>query len=116
MTESNEIILSDPAGRLYEGLSSNFFIIRPDGRLQTAPLSDVLSGTVLKRVLQKYDGAVVFTHPKIDEIESWQGAFLTSTSRLILPIDTIITDDFIKKIPLNERISEMRADLKREVI
>lgn len=90
LPESNEVILSDEDGNLYEGLSSNFFVIRSDGSLQTAPTDSVLVGTVMKRVLRdwKYSG-IVFEHPKIREIDTWKGAFITSTSRLILPIHKI---------------------------
>lgn len=92
--ESNEVILSDEDGNLYEGLSSNFFVIRSDGSLQTAPTCSVLVGTVMKRVLidWKYSG-IVFEHPNIKDIDTWIGAFITSTSRLILPIHKIIIEN-----------------------
>ena len=94
MSESNEIILSDGEGMLYEGLSSNFFVIRSDGSLQTAPKDSVLVGTVMKKVLNvwKYS-EIIFKHPKIEEVDTWKGAFITSTSRLILPIHCIIVGD-----------------------
>lgn len=93
LPESNEIILSDAEGNLHEGLSSNFFVIRSDGSLQTAPIDSILVGTVMKRVLDHWKcSEIVFEHPKISEIDTWKGAFITSTSRLILPIDKIIND------------------------
>lgn len=119
LPESNEIILSDRFGRLYEGLSSNFFILRSDGRLQTAPLDQVLPGTVMKRVLElEGDDNLVFENPKIEEIDTWKGAFITSTSRLILPIDKIVIfneeSEIIasKAIPLNDKITQLRQDIK----
>jgi branched-subunit amino acid aminotransferase/4-amino-4-deoxychorismate lyase len=45
----NEVILADGDGRLYEGLSSNFFVVQ-DGSLVTAPSEHVLVGTVSKMV------------------------------------------------------------------
>lgn len=90
---SNEIILFDKSGRLYEGLSSNFFIINSDGLIQTAPPSDVLLGTVMKHLIQLQEKEIIFEHPSIYEIDDWLGAFITSTSRLLLPIDTIIYGD-----------------------
>ena len=79
---------------MYEGLSSNFFVIRSDGSLQTAPIDSVLFGTVMKRVLNDWEfSEIVFEHPKISEIDTWKGAFITSTSRLILPIDKIINEN-----------------------
>lgn len=91
--DTNEIILSDEAGNLYEGLSSNFFVIRRDGCLQTAPLDQVLPGTVMKRVLERWKGSeIVFEKPKIEDAKEWLGAFITSTSRLILPIHAVLLD------------------------
>ena len=79
---------------MYEGLSSNFFVIRSDGSLQTAPIDSVLVGTVMKRALNDWKcSEIVFEHPKISEIDTWKGAFITSTSRLILPIDKIINEN-----------------------
>lgn len=92
--ESNEVILSDDSGYLYEGLSSNFFVIHPDGCLQTAPLTEVLPGTVMKRVLENWKySEIVFDKVKGEDVERCLGAFITSTSRLILPIHTIILLD-----------------------
>lgn len=81
----------DADGNLYEGLSSNFFIIRSDRSIQTAPIESVLFGTIMKRVLKDWKySEIIFEHPNVNEIDSWRGAFITSTSRLILPIHTII--------------------------
>jgi branched-subunit amino acid aminotransferase/4-amino-4-deoxychorismate lyase len=91
LPESNEVILSDEDGNLFEGLSSNFFVILSDGSLQTAPMESVLTGTVMRKVLRDWKfSQIVFENPKISEIDTWEGAFITSTSRLILPIDKII--------------------------
>lgn len=91
LPESNEIILADEEGNLFEGLSSNFFVIRSDGALQTAPIESVLVGTVMKKVLTSWNySEIVFEHTNIKEIDTWKGAFITSTSRLILPIHIVI--------------------------
>ena len=92
---SNEIILSDEDGNLYEGLSSNFFIINPAGFIQTAPPSSILPGTVMNRIckeewLNKFGMKIVYECPRVEEICGWRGAFITSTSRLILPIHEIV--------------------------
>lgn len=81
----------DEDGNLYEGLSSNFFVIQQDGSLQTAPIESVLVGTIMKRVLRDWKfSEIIFEHPNVNEIGIWKGAFITSTSRLILPIHAII--------------------------
>lgn len=93
LPESNEVILSDDSGYLYEGLSSNFFVIRSDGCLQTAPLTEVLAGTIMRRVLEKWKySEIVFEKARGEDALGWRGAFITSTSRLILPIHTIILE------------------------
>lgn len=105
--DSNEVILMDEAGRLYEGLSSNFFVIRPDNSIQTAPLASVLPGTIMKRILT--EETVVFEYPLVGEAGEWLGAFITSTSRLILPIHQIkLSSGRIIAIPLNERVQRLR--------
>lgn len=86
----NEVLLSEN-GEIYEGLTSNFACIL-NGKLLTSPLNNVLPGTVLKLALEickKLEIPVEFRNPKISEIHEWEGAFITSTSRLILPIDEI---------------------------
>ena len=92
-----------------EGSSSNFFAIyRTPGKedsfiLRTAGLDKVLGGTVRELLLDKYSQTsqsdtssphlcltVCTEPPTVDEIEDWVGCFLTSTSRLVLPISEVI--------------------------
>ena len=71
--------------------------------LRTAGLDKVLGGTVRELLLDKYSDTskddpssshwciTVHTEPPtVDEIEDWVGCFLTSTSRLVLPISEVI--------------------------
>ncbi|KAJ1952758.1 hypothetical protein EC988_003378 [Linderina pennispora] len=95
----NEVVLED-GSRFYEGLSSNFFATRPCSEsrfgleLVSAPLDSVLLGTVMKSVLDvcKQDGINVAYEPDV-ELERWSGAFVTSTSRLVLPVSRIVMPD-----------------------
>jgi hypothetical protein len=92
-----------------EGSSSNFFVIyrvpRHENKfiLRTAGNDRVLGGTVRELVFKKYSVLPVEGHfqepfkleistdpPMVDEIQDWVGCFLTSTSRLILPISEVI--------------------------
>ena len=89
-----------------EGSSSNFFAIyrKMDAKdhfiLRTAGLDKVLGGTVRELLIDKYAEnestaqsislTVCTEPPTIDEIEEWVGCFLTSTSRLVLPISEVI--------------------------
>ncbi|KAI7821818.1 hypothetical protein BX661DRAFT_200578 [Kickxella alabastrina] len=107
----NEVVLADPketpGGRFYEGISSNFFTTRraletreedaqPEYRnyeLVSAPRDSVLLGTIMKLVLRicERDNINVVYEPKVD-FHRWTGAFVSSTSRLVLPVSRIITD------------------------
>ncbi|KAJ2829371.1 hypothetical protein FBU31_002712 [Coemansia sp. 'formosensis'] len=103
----NEVVLiehdsKDGPLRFYEGLSSNFFVTRRvslgrqpeylNFQLLCAPLDSVLLGTIMKLVLQicERDGISVRYAPEFDALESWNGAFVSSTSRLVLPVSNII--------------------------
>lgn len=86
--KSNEIVLVDHEGNLYEGLSSNFFVFQND-KLYTA-FEGILFGTIMKIVLevcQEMSIEVVKSPPKLKDIDSWQEVCISSTSRLLLPID-----------------------------
>lgn len=95
----NEVILADDDGHLYEGLSSNFFAL-VDGKLVTAG-DGILLGSVREaalRVAHRHGIPVVLEPPKIDTINTWEGAFVSSTSRLFLPLDELsVPDENIKK-------------------
>ncbi|PIA17963.1 D-aminoacid aminotransferase-like PLP-dependent enzyme [Coemansia reversa NRRL 1564] len=107
----NEVVLVDSAedvqdSRFYEGTSSNFFAVRRlrgqeeqqstfiNYELISAPLDSVLLGTVMKLVLRicEADGIPV-RHQPLVELGIWEGAFVTSTSRLVLPVETITYGD-----------------------
>lgn len=87
--------------------------MRMDGRLQTAPLNCVLTGTVMKRLLTEEDlneMEVIFEFSNVEEIENWRGAFITSTSRLILPIHKILIPEIgkAKEFVIDERLKRLR--------
>lgn len=95
--DSNEVILADLKGNLYEGLSSNFALITSGNKgcvsLMTAPDATVLSGTIMKVVKQKVHllGITLLeTPPTLRDLEQCKAAFITSTSRLVLPIHNIL--------------------------
>ncbi|OMH86161.1 hypothetical protein AX774_g275 [Zancudomyces culisetae] len=100
----NEVVLVDPYKLgCYEGISSNFFVTQFSSgketeyssyRLVTAPLDVVLKGTImdlLLKICQKYGIAVDYRLPLLSELQTgaWSGAFVTSTSRLVLPIYSV---------------------------
>ena len=85
----NEIVL-EQGGLLYEGLSSNFFAMK-DGVLYTAG-EGILLGSVRESVLrmaEELDIPIVLEPPHVDDMEKWDAAFISSTSRMLLPIDVL---------------------------
>lgn len=92
----DEILMVSPDGDLLEGLSSNFFGIIGD-TVYTAE-EGVLSGTTRDFILhlaEELQIPVVFKPVKKDEIAALDEAFISSTSRAILPIRSI--DDIAMK-------------------
>jgi branched-chain amino acid aminotransferase len=86
----NEALMVDPAGRILEGLSSNFYAVI-DEKLWTAG-QGVLEGITRRLVLEEAAAAGLEIHleaPTVADIPRFQEAFITSTSRAVLPITQI---------------------------
>lgn len=85
--------LDDEEGNIYEGFYSNFFIIRKDPlALLGAPKSKVLGGVTAKLTIEicnDLDLQVIHQFPNLNQIDSWSGAFITSSFRGVMPINTI---------------------------
>jgi len=93
--DTDELILMDPkTHKMLEGTQTNFFAVK-DFKVVTAE-EGILKGTMrdlLLSVCNDLQIPVDFTPPVLDDIDSWSAAFLTSTSRLALPIHTIVYHD-----------------------
>jgi branched-subunit amino acid aminotransferase/4-amino-4-deoxychorismate lyase len=95
------VLLTDNSGNIYEGMASNFFVIVNENgspTLVTAGLEHVLLGTIMKivlRVCEKRNIPVKWDFPRLQDAINgkWEGCFLSSTSRLVLPIETIQLKD-----------------------
>lgn len=137
---SEEVILWDEAGRVYEGLSSNFSVLyHPSGSssspvLCSAPSEAVLSGTVQQivegEVCPSLGISVERTFPSLDVKigkegsrmgpAPWDAAFITSTTRVVMPIRRIRLNQGQQEIllpPIPEilrRIQVKTADRLRE--
>jgi branched-chain amino acid aminotransferase len=84
----HEGLLVDRNGCVTEGSSSNLFVVR-DGVLLTAPAEDVLAGVTQEEVLKLADQLCIPAERRclpLTDLSSWQEAFLTSTSRHVLPL------------------------------
>lgn len=87
----NEIVLHDADGALLEGTQTNFYAVM-DGKLHTAG-EGILEGTVRRLLLEVCAAneieVVLDPPPNLRDLSKWEGALLSSTSRLALPIDWI---------------------------
>ncbi|MDH7486627.1 MAG: aminotransferase class IV [Anaerolineae bacterium] len=74
--------------RITEGASSNFFVVQ-EGRVLTAPVEMVLPGVTRALVLRLARQASILIEerpPLLSARAMWQEAFITSTSRKVLPV------------------------------
>lgn len=93
-SDVNEIVLIGEDGDLFEGLSSNFFVLQ-GGVLYTAG-EGVLLGSVREAVLrsaERLDIPVVLKPPNVKDMGVWDAAFVSSTSRKLLYIDSLTLRD-----------------------
>jgi len=120
-----EVILKEKeTGGLFEGLSSNFGVLQ-DGKLITAPQCGVLPGVTLQLILRCCNDLsipVVFENPNISNVHKWQGAFISSTSRMLMIIDVLKvmrpeSNEVFKEyaLPKHELLHKLRACLNKEV-
>ena len=81
-----ETFLVDSQGYLLEGLSSNFFAVL-NGQLRTAG-AGILAGISRRIVFQICGGIIPLRKaaPRLDDIPRFSEAFLTSSSRGIMPV------------------------------
>lgn len=84
----NEGLLVDRHGNIAEGSSSNLFVVE-DGQLILPPDTEILAGVTLQivLVLAEEAGIPVVRRPiPLADLPRWDEAFLTSTSRHVLPL------------------------------
>ncbi|MEQ1849238.1 MAG: aminotransferase class IV [Candidatus Peribacteraceae bacterium] len=94
----------NPNGEITEGTRTNFFLIE-HGTLITAPLKDVLLGVTMKHVMEiaKAEGMQIRHEPiTMERVQRCEGAFLTSTSSKIMPINKV--GEYQLQIPENLRV------------
>lgn len=110
--KSNEVLMCESDGSVREGLSSNFFVVKDHFIVQTAN-EGILDGTVKQLIdkialepdLVQYDNESLkmdYSVPTLQELSQWREAFITSTSRQILPIyGFVIAQDCIQYVEEN---------------
>lgn len=85
-----------------EGLSSNFAVL-VDGTIHTAPKNTVLFGTVfqlIERLARAHSIPLQLDGIRVADRSRWQGAFIASTTRGLLPIDVVRFTDLPNEPPL----------------
>ncbi|KAF8923830.1 hypothetical protein BGZ58_002472 [Dissophora ornata] len=118
--DSNEALLVDNETQdVYEGLSSNFFAFdRKRQTLLTAPMGSVLQGTIQKVVMnicKAENISVAYEFPNLKNIDDWEGAFISSTSRLVFPIEKLVLPDgSIKEFGECSTIDLIRREVLKE--
>jgi branched-chain amino acid aminotransferase len=84
-----EGLITGPKGEILEGMSSNFYAVM-DGALHTAE-QDILHGISRQIVLAVAEGWIPITYSPVatDDLPTLSEAFMSSSSRGILPVVTI---------------------------
>lgn len=90
-TKAFEVILINEDDSLSEGSKSNIFFVK-DEKLVTSPDSAVLLGVTRSKVIEVCESNGIEVEKrviKVDELNSFDGAFITGTSNDVLPIRNI---------------------------
>ena len=114
--DEEEALLVDEEEGIVEGTQTNFFAIDGEGHLITAGGGVCLEGTIrgiVLRVAEKLGVTVKIAAPNLSQAPRWRSAFLTSTSRLVLPIDEILYQG--KAIVLPSKEDDLLNALSRGV-
>ncbi|CAO3700172.1 unnamed protein product [Rhizopus stolonifer] len=119
--EINEVLLVHE-DQVYEGMSSNFLAIKIVNQkpvLICAGLEHVLLGTILKIVMticEKENIEIVWDFPRLKEANEWEGCFITSTSRLLLPVETIYNGSERIEFKRSKTIEFLRQRVIQEIL
>lgn len=86
-----EVLLVNQNGEITEGSRSNFFAVKGK-TIYTAPLHQVLEGITRKKVVQlAHDSGIecVEQPVRVEDLTTFDGAFITGTSPKVLPVNRI---------------------------
>lgn len=106
--EVYETLLVDTEGCITEGSRSNVFFIR-DGRLITPPVKDVLPGITRKHIIEVCcDLGLEVAEESVParSVVIMEAAFISGTSRKVLPVNKIDELDFPSDHPMTRKIQE----------
>lgn len=107
-----EVLLVDKFGRITEGSRSNVFFVK-SGTFYTAPASLILVGITRQKVIEcieKLSFNLIEKAISLEELKSFDAAFVTGTSPKILPISEIGKQQFDVR---NEMVSKLMVEYDR---
>ncbi|MDD4437503.1 MAG: aminotransferase class IV, partial [Tissierellia bacterium] len=110
-----EAILINHDNTVSEGSKSNIFFVKGN-KLITSPDSSVLLGVTRNKVISVCEENSIKVEKRIigqDEIESFDGVFLTGTSNDVLPIKTI--DQIVFNSSENEVVKKVSGLYLEEI-
>lgn len=113
-----EAFLVDNEGYITEGSRSNIFFVR-ENRLYTAPDDKVLGGITRKFILElciNNSIEVLKSSVKVEEMGSYESAFMSGTSPMVLPIKEIDGVRFNPENGLIKKVSKLYTDKVLESI
>ncbi len=88
---AHEALLVNPSGQITEGATSNFFVVR-DGAIVHAPEEEILTGVTMSLALRMAEEAGIPVREEpipLSDRGTWQEAFITSTSRHVMPVTLV---------------------------
>ena len=92
-----EIVMLSEDGELLEGTQTNFYVVREDA-LITAD-EGILLGSVrdsVLRVCRSHSVNVELRPPTMDDLKHASGVFISSTSRLVMPVHNVVLGDLVQ--------------------
>ena len=105
---ADELLRVDPLGRVLEGGTSSFFLVR-DGVLVTPPLADgILPGITRRQVLSVARGLGVEAREATihaDELGTAAEVFVTSSTRGVVPVRRVDAQDYACPGPVTARLA-----------
>jgi branched-subunit amino acid aminotransferase/4-amino-4-deoxychorismate lyase len=105
--EAYDALFIDKKGNVREGSRTNMYVIKGD-QIISPPKKDILEGVTLmslERVLNKNGLNITYKPIFYDEIMTYDGMFLTSTSTKVMPVKTVGEQSFSV---IHERIRMIR--------
>ncbi len=114
-----ESLLVNNEGLITEGSRSNVFFVDKNNILFTAPDHMVLSGITRKYIIEicRHEGIEIHFEPvRASAISKYQNVFLTGTSPMVLPVESIGDERFRIKNPIVTRLREAYSEKAEESI